>query len=172
MSKRTDFTCDEIRKYFNVSCETCGCNALPPFFSSAEFILIVIAAVVALLGAVFVGVCLCRRNRATAGKPVTIASDSMTEDLLANHDDDIIPSANTERPVTNNMQGVTTANGGEFATVRYNFTADSSYEEQISVNKDDRVQVLEKFDDGWWNIRHEESGRVGIVPASYCAVDS
>jgi hypothetical protein len=34
------------------------------------------------------------------------------------------------------------------------------------------VQVLEKYDDGWWNVKHEESGRIGIVPATYCAMEA
>ncbi len=34
---------------------------------------------------------------------------------------------------------------------------------------DELLQVLEKFDDGWWNVKLVDSDRRGIVPASYCA---
>lgn len=168
-----DPTCDRLLDISNLDCTSCGCSVTPGFFTSVSFYLIVVAAVLAVIGAIFVGVCLCRRSRATAVYKTTTTTTtvgSAEQSLLAGgHEDDAVQTSRSTTGATA-VQG----SGGavEYARVRYNFTADSSYDEQISVSKNDRVQVMEKFDDGWWNIKHEATGRVGIVPASYCTLEA
>ena len=176
MELHEDDSCSSILAELGENCTVCGCVDRPDDTSlrTVEKDLIIAAAVVFCLAAIFVGICLCRRNRAVTGSQFVAKTTTMTYD-----------NGNTESLLEPQGQGNTTAAAGtpypqetdgaeaegEWARVRYNFTADQTYEEQISVSRNDRVIVLEKFDDGWWNVRHPKTGRVGIVPASYCTMD-
>ena len=173
MDTHPDEDCTSILDHLGADCTTCGCKPDPsdPFFHSIEFYLAVTAGCVFVVAALFIGICLCRRNRATT----TYTTTTTLSDANALLGDEGFgnPSAGAgtyTAPVDTGVAGES-GQAEEIARVRYNFTADPAYDEQLSVNKNDRVIVLEKFDDGWWNIKHLDSGRVGIVPASYCTIE-
>lgn len=54
----------------------------------------------------------------------------------------------------------------EVAECEFDFEGDPADDEQLPVKAGERVIVLEKFDDGWWNVENQ-NGRKGIVPADF-----
>ena len=52
------------------------------------------------------------------------------------------------------------------AVAEFDFAGEADDPEQLPVKAGDRVTILEKFDDGWWNVKNS-SGRTGIVPADF-----
>ena len=52
------------------------------------------------------------------------------------------------------------------AVAEFDFAGEADDPEQLPVKAGDRVTILEKFDDGWWNVKNG-SGRTGIVPADF-----
>jgi len=52
------------------------------------------------------------------------------------------------------------------AVAEFDFAGEADDPEQLPVKAGERVTILEKFDDGWWNVKNG-SGRQGIVPADF-----
>ena len=52
------------------------------------------------------------------------------------------------------------------AVAEFDFAGEADDPEQLPVKAGDKVTILEKFDDGWWNVK-DASGRTGIVPADF-----
>ena len=57
--------------------------------------------------------------------------------------------------------------GGARARARVLYDFSPSAEGEIAVNAGDVVCVVEKADDGWWDVKTKD-GTVGVVPAAYC----
>jgi len=79
--------CNVILEETGENCTSCGCSpAVPstvPFGTELEFYLAVTAVCVFVIAIIFVGICLCRRNRAQGGG----AQGTVTDGLLQGGDD-------------------------------------------------------------------------------------
>lgn len=56
------------------------------------------------------------------------------------------------------------ANGGETATVLYDF--DAQGDDELTVQENETVTVIDKENDEWWSVRNA-AGQEGVVPAQY-----
>jgi streptogramin lyase len=52
------------------------------------------------------------------------------------------------------------------ATVLYNYKANDN--DELSVQKGDKLIVLETYDDGWWMVQGNDS--IGLLPSNYLEV--
>jgi streptogramin lyase len=52
------------------------------------------------------------------------------------------------------------------ATVLFNYTANDN--DELSVQKGEKLTVLETYDDGWWMVQGNDS--IGLLPSNYLEV--